>query len=237
MKKLLIVKNITREGPGLLANVLEAEHISYDVVDLGASAAFPSTADYDAVVVLGGPDSANDQTKKMVKELAEVRHVLDEGKPYLGICLGLQVAVKAGGGKVVPGIVKEIGFHDQNGKQNVVTVTADGVNDPLFRGFEDELCVFQLHGETVELADGMQLLATGEHCRNQIVKLSDKAYGIQSHFELTPEMLSVWAAEDPGLIPLGKAKLLADFDAIKAEYTMVGETLLRNFLRIAGLLS
>lgn len=237
MNKLLIVKNIRREGPGLLANVLQDEEISFDVVDLDAGEAFPSTKDYDAVVVLGGPDSANDKTERMTEELAEVRRVLDEGKPYLGICLGLQIAVKAGGGKVVPGVIKEVGFYDQNGKQNAVVATEDGVNDPLFRGFEDELCVFQLHGETVELTDSMKLLATGDHCRNQIVKLGDKAYGIQSHFELTPEMLAVWADEDPDLIPLGKTKLRADFEVIQAEYTMVGETLLRNFLRIAGLLA
>ncbi|MDB5185659.1 MAG: glutamine amidotransferase class-I, partial [Candidatus Saccharibacteria bacterium] len=97
------------------------------------------------------------------------------------------------------------------------------------------LDVFQLHGETVELTPDMTVLATGKFCLNQIVRVAPKAYGIQSHFELTPEMLAVWAEQDPDLIPIGKDKLLADFKAIEQSYTRIGQTLLRNFLRIAEL--
>ena len=81
----------------------------------------------------------------------------------------------------------------------------------------------------------MQVLATGKHCHNQIIKIAPKAYGIQSHFELTPEMLAVWATEDPDLVPLDTSELLANFRAIQEAYTHTGETLLRNFLSIAGL--
>ncbi len=236
MSELLIVKNISREGPGLLQRVLEKANITFDLVNLDGGEAFPSPTGYKALVVLGGPDSANDTTKKMTTELGQIKVALDAGIPYLGICLGLQTLVKAAGGNIVASENKEVGFTSPDGSKYVVERTEAGKTDPLLAGLPDVLDVFQLHGEAVAMTDTMTLLGTGKYCRNQIVKVNDKAYGIQSHFELTPEMLAVWAANDPDLIPLGNERLQSDFEAIKTSYTRIGETLLRNFLSIAGLL-
>ena len=235
MSELLIVQNISREGPGLLEQVLREENVAFDLVDLDKGQDMPALDGYKALVVLGGPDSANDDTTKMTAELERIKEGLDAGLPYLGICLGLQTLVKAAGGKVVPGDVKEVGFIDPDNNQHTVAVTDEGKTDPLLAGLPETLDVFQLHGETVELTPDMTVLATGKFCKNQIVRVADKAYGIQSHFELTPEMLAVWAEQDPDLIPIGKDKLQADFEAIKQSYTSIGQTLLRNFLRIAEL--
>ena len=236
MSELLIVKNITREGPGLLQQVLEEANISFDVVDLDIGEAFPTPTDYKALVVLGGPDSANDTTDKMGRELDQIKVALNAGIPYLGICLGLQTLVKVAGGSIVKAENKEVGFINPDGSQYTVERTEAGKSDPLLAGLNESLDVFQLHGEAVEMTDTMTLLATGKYCQNQIVKVADKAYGIQSHFELTPEMLAVWAANDPDLMPIGNERLQADFEAIKEPYTRIGETLLRNFLGVANLL-
>src|SRR3954468_16146854 len=99
--RVLIVKNVTREGPGLLTGLLDHHEIGYDVVDLNRGDALPDPTSYAALVVLGGPDSANDQTAKMATELPAVKKAVEAGMPYLGICLGLQVLVRAMGGKVV----------------------------------------------------------------------------------------------------------------------------------------
>ncbi len=235
MADVLIVQNITREGPGLLAGVLDRAGISYNLVDLDKGETFPDPRDYKALVVLGGPDSANDTTGKMQAELAQVKVALGSGVPYLGICLGLQVLVQAAGGQVVSGTEREIGLVDAAGKPYTVELSADGKADPLFARLPSTLDVFQLHGETVRLTPGMTLLATGEHCQNQIVRVADRAYGIQSHFELTPEMLAVWAAQDPDLQPIGADALAAGFERIRENYTHIGETLLTNFLRVARL--
>src|SRR5487761_1756747 len=188
----LIVKNVSREGPGLLERVLAEHEIMYDIVDLDGGQAFPSPVDYRALIVLGGPDSANDASEKMQTELAQIKLAVDKSVPYLGICLGLQVLVKASGGNVVPAAQKEIGFTYQAGQPYTVTLTDAGKQDALFAGLPETLGVFQLHGETVELTEGMQLLATGRDCPNQVVKVGEHAYGIQSHFELTEPMLHSW---------------------------------------------
>jgi GMP synthase (glutamine-hydrolysing) len=235
MGELLIIQNISREGPGLLEQVLIDERIPFDVVDVGNGHAFPTLDGYKALVVLGGPGSANNTTPTMIAQLARIKECVKAGIPYLGVCLGLQTLVKACGGDVVPGNVHEVGFLGPDDKQYTVALTDAGKTDPLFAGLPEVLAVFQLHGETVGLTPEMTLLATGKFCRNQVVKVAPKAYGIQSHCELTPEMLAVWAEQDPDLIPTGQENLLADFANLGDSYSRTGLTLLRNFLRIADL--
>jgi GMP synthase-like glutamine amidotransferase len=233
-KEILIVKNMTREDQGLLEELLKDRGIGYTVVDLDQGQKFPPVENYGAVVVLGGPDSANDESEKMKSELVRISEVLSAKIPYLGICLGFQALVKASGGKVVKSPVKEVGFIGPDGSNFKVELTEDGKQDPLFEGLDHTFNVFQLHGETVELTDSMALLGTGKFCRNQVVRVGSNAYGIQCHFELTPEMFEIWINEDSDLLELGKEQLRAGFAAIQEEYTSVGRKLLANFLRIAG---
>lgn len=117
-----------------------------------------------------------------------------------------------------------------------MTLTDAGRQDALFAGLPETLGVFHLHDETVGLSDGMQLLATGHGCPNQVVKVGDRAYGIQPHFELTEPMLYALAEESPDLQPIGTERLLADFARQRGTYTVTGRTLFRNFLGIAGLI-
>lgn len=233
-KEILIVKNITHEGPGLLEEVLKEHDLRYTIVDLNQGQNFPAVEKYGAVVVLGGPDSANDENEKMENELSRIREVIAAEIPYLGICLGLQTLVKAAGGKVAKNPIKEVGLIDPEGKNFRVELTDEGRKDPLFEGLESSFNVFHLHGETVEPTEEMALLAVGQFCKNQIVRVGSNAYGLQCHFELTPEMLETWINEDPDLLKLNKEELRANFKGIQDEYTRVGRQLFKNFLKIAG---
>jgi GMP synthase (glutamine-hydrolysing) len=232
--EILIIKNISREGPGIIGEILMKHGINNKIIDLSREEKIFSVEKYAAVVVLGGPDSANDDTIKMKDELTMIRKVLDTGIPYLGICLGLQMMVKAAGGKVVQSPVKEIGFRDQDDHYYYVELTESGLRDPLFDGIDDAVNVFHLHGETVLLTKNMELLAEGRYCRNQIVKSGTNAYGIQCHFELTGEMFETWIEEDPELLKLDKEQLRSDFRSIRNVYENTGIQLFRNFLRISG---
>ena len=233
-KEILIIKNITREGPGLLEEEIKKRGIGYTVIDLYQGQNFPPVEHYGAVVVLGGPDSANDENEKMENELARIREAIAAKIPYLGICLGLQTLVKAAGGTVVKSPIKESGFIDPEGNKFTVELTGEGKKDPLFKGMDHTFNVFQLHGETVQLTDTMVLLATGKFCRNQVVKAGLHAYGIQCHFEITPDMLETWIHEDSDLLLLDKDTLRADFEAIRDQYSRIGRLLFLNFFKIAG---
>ena len=238
---LLIVKNIAHEGPGLLEEELEECGIKYTVADLSSGQKFPPIDSYGAVVVLGGPDSANDENEKMENELTRVREVVASKIPYLGICLGFQILIKSVNGKVTKSPVKEIGFIDPDGNNFTVELTDDGKDDPLFERLDHTFNVFHLHGETVELTDNIVganghaplLLGSGKFCRNQIVRVGTNAYGIQCHFELTSEMFELWINKDHDLREVDKYQLRVNFESIRDEYTRVGRQLFKNFLKIA----
>lgn len=233
-KEILIIKNIERENPGLLEDIIKIRGIKYSIVNAEALKQSMSVDMYGAFIVLGGPDSANDNNRKMKNELTLIRKVLDAKIPYLGICLGLQTMVKAAGGQVVKSIPAEVGFRDQNGDFYTFEVTEEGRNDELFRSIILPFNVFQLHGETVLLTNKMKLLAEGKFCRNQVVKIGSNAYGMQFHTELTNEMLERWIDEDPDLKTYDKSQLLADFAILNKEYSKSWCQFLHNFLSVAG---
>lgn len=233
---LLIVQHITHERPGLLAQVLEEHRLPSLTVDLSKGEPYPDPRDHSAVITLGGPQSANDKTAKMLVELDNIRIILQENIPYLGICLGMQTLVKAAGGTVTECSTKETGFFGPDGAPFTVDLTPEGINDPLFNSLDNTLRVFQLHGETVQLPKNASLLATGKLCKNQIIKAAEQAYGIQSHFELTPELLLSWLSIDRDLQKLNKKQLIDNFGDIQADYEKTGATILKNFLHVAEII-
>ena len=95
-KSLTFVKNCSREGPGLLETFANERDIPFQIIDLETGVSLPDSAQCSAVVILGGPASANDQSPVILSELNFARELLDKGIPVLGICLGLQILAKAG---------------------------------------------------------------------------------------------------------------------------------------------
>ncbi len=231
---LLIIKNITHEGPGSIEKILQETAVSYLVVDLTKAVKLPEINDFQAIIVLGGPDSANDNSAKILAEISLIKEVLVKQKPYLGICLGMQLLVKAAGGVVMKNPIQEIGFIDPDGNNFCINLTKQGKQDPLLNEVDDSFNVFQLHSETVGITENSALLGTGQFCHNQLIKVGNRAYGIQSHIELTREMFEMWMKKDADLIVQEQTKLHVDFNKIYTEYIKTGRQLIENFLHIAG---
>ena len=234
--KLWFIKNMTHEEAGLFSMFAAREKIPYEIVDLHKGDAFPEVTAGQAVVILGGPDSANDETTKILSELAATRKCLCAGIPCLGVCLGLQLLVKAAGGTVFKNPVKEIGFCDPSGGWFEIKKTVHGEGDAFLEGIPDPCKVFQLHGETVGLVPPMTCLARGRFCENQIVKIQKRVYGIQGHVELSERMFKDWLAADGDLREMNATGLRRDFTAVRQELEQSSETLFKNFLRIAAIL-
>jgi GMP synthase (glutamine-hydrolysing) len=234
--RVLIIKNISREGPGLLRDLLIHHRIEADVVDLERGEDIPSLRDYAALVVLGGPASANDETPEMQTQLAHAKEAIAGNIPFLGICLGHQVLGKVAGAAVAS-TQKEIGFADEAGLPYEVTLTDAGLADPLFEGVVSPFHIFQLHGEVVRETPSAETLAVSRHGDVQAIRVGRTAYGLQMHFELVPEMLAVWCAQDADLRNLDAADLLKQFSNLAEVHMRAGRRLFENFLRIAGLTS
>lgn len=236
MERLLIVKNVEREGPGLLRDVLAAHGLAADVIEMARGDEIPALAHYAGVVVLGGPASANDGSPAIHAQMSLVREVLEKGLPYLGICLGHQLLGKVAGGDVHAAGVAEVGFVDPGGSPHEITLTAQGKEDPLFQHFPETFPTFQLHGEEVRVGRDAVVLATGRTTYGQAIRVGRQAYGVQFHAEVMPETLSVWVAQDPMLSSFTADQLQHYFGERAEQFIAIGRQLFSNFLVASGLI-
>lgn len=141
--------------------------------------------EYAAVVVFGGPMSANDcQSLDGIRhEIDFTKRVLDADVPYLGICLGGQILARALGGTVTP-------HPEQHVEIGYTRVEPTAVAEPLF---EHSRFFFQWHREGFDVPPGVELLATGTNSfPNQAFRAGDRAYGLQFHPEITLAMIHRW---------------------------------------------
>ena len=189
MVRVLAFRHSPSDGLGLIAPVLDAHGIAYQCADLyDAPAGETSITDADTLILLGGSMSANDNLWFLDREIECIKAAVQAGKPVLGICLGAQLIAKALGAKVYPNRRKEIGWAP-------VTFTGAAQEDPLFHGHGSEV-IFHWHGETFDLPEGAELLASSAGCRHQAFRFGDRVYGLQFHLEVTPEMIAQWCQED-----------------------------------------
>jgi len=228
--KVLVLRNNIHEGPGILTGILKNREISFDIVDFDGETPLPSLSAYSAVFMLGGPESANDRTKKMQDAIALVRTIIRSGIPYFGICLGMQVLVKAAGGHVTRCTTNETGWRDTGREYYRIHISDSGRNDPLFTGITGSFPVFQLHGEMAEPSIGGEVLGFGDECPVQVVKEGKLAYGIQGHVEIDEPLLNTLILTNPHLSSMDPGKILSDYHAIRVEYTINGTRILSNFL-------
>lgn len=229
-KDVLVIQHVRRERPGFLFGYFEEKGLSFDALDLSKNPEFPDLNQYRSLLVLGGMGSANDETEIRKKELTFIQAWLDTEKPYLGICLGMQLLVKASGGDVVKASRPEMGFRCHfAGDLFLAHLTEEGQKDELFDGVGSVFEVFQMHEETVDLSGDIQLLAQGSHVPHQAVKIGKNAYGVQYHFELTREMFDIWRCEHKGFRQLDENVVEADFEMFSAAHEAMGRKMLDNF--------
>lgn len=142
---------------------------------------------YDALVVLGGEQSArDDDTHPYLPELARLmRRFEGEDKAVLGICLGSQILARAYEAENLLGTAHEFGW-------KTIGLTDEGRVDPLLADVGDDFTIFQWHSDTFALPDGATRLATNGVTRNQAFRIGRATYGTQFHFEANAEVVERW---------------------------------------------
>jgi GMP synthase-like glutamine amidotransferase len=144
------------------------------------SAILPDLANFDLLVVMGGPMSVNDEPVYpwLVHEKKFIRRAIEAGKSVLGICLGAQLIASSLGARVYPNRHKEIGWFPVEG--------VPSSDDSMF-DFPPSLEVFHWHGETFDMPPGAVHLARSDACENQAFQIRKSVIGLQFHLETTPE--------------------------------------------------
>lgn len=234
--RVLIIKFMLWEGPGLFRDVLQKHGITADVIEIDRGEIVPSVASYDAVLMMGGTASANDTTPAMRMAGIAAREAIEHDTAFLGVCLGHQVLAKTVGAQVRACAKPEVGFLDEHGDPFRVTKTNAGQVDPIFAGLTNTIDVFQLHGEEVVPSADVTMLATSNGTDAQAIRVANRAYGFQYHMEVMPEMLAVWSTQLAMLRDVPITALQAQFAERADEYVANGRRVFTNFLSIAGLI-
>ena len=180
MSDVLLVQNTRIEGSGYLGELLEKD--GFEITSVNAKHEKLPDKNFSLVVILGAPESANDDLPYLQAEQQLIKKSVETNTPVLGICLGSQLIAKTFGAKVYSGPKKEIGFY------NDLKISDDS---PFFSGFQNPFTVFHWHGDTFDLPEGAKRLASSEHYQNQAFQYKS-AVGLQFHLEVNEEMVNLW---------------------------------------------
>ncbi|MEO0536971.1 MAG: glutamine amidotransferase [Cyanobacteria bacterium P01_A01_bin.123] len=217
MKNALVIVHQDTSDSGRIGQILSQRGYQLDQRCPAIGDALPETreaiAAYDAIVVFGGPMSANDDdTLPFIRqEMDLIAQVVKAERPFLGICLGAQLLARVLGSRVSPhpDAMREIGYHPI---------------DPTSAGqawFDQPMHVYQWHKEGFDLPAGATLLATGQTFVNQAFRYGKSAYGLQFHPEITRNMIETWTtkAADQLVLPGAKSQAshFSDHDTYEAE--------------------
>ncbi|WP_255191018.1 GMP synthase subunit A [Natronobeatus ordinarius] len=128
----------------------------------------PEAVDADGVILSGGPD---------MDRVGRSAEYLEDGRPVLGICLGMQLMAEELGGRV--------GSGDYGGYADV-TVEIRDPEDPLIGSLAPETRVWASHADEVkELPEGFTLTASSDVCGVEAMSDTDRhRYGVQWHPEV-----------------------------------------------------
>ena len=176
----LLVQNTRIEGSGYLGDLLKED--GFEIYSVNAKHEKLPEKEYSIVVILGAPESANDNLPYLHEEAKLIKKSVEKNIPVLGICLGSQLIAKTFGGKVYAGPKKEIGFYND--------LVPEG-NSRLFSGFDNPFTVFHWHGDTFDLPEGATRLVHSKHYQNQAFQFKS-ALGLQFHMEVNEEMVNLW---------------------------------------------
>jgi GMP synthase-like glutamine amidotransferase len=182
MFEVLVIQNARFEGLAALGKLLDEDGFKTKIV-LAKNEKI-SFVNPRFIVILGAPESANDDLPYLKEELSLIRDAVDKNIPVLGICLGSQLIAKAFGAKVYQGKKKEIGFYQDIEFDNQS-------KSKIFEGIKSPAMVFHWHGDTFDLPQNAIGLAHSKDYQNQAIKVGS-AVGVQFHLEVDENTIRLW---------------------------------------------
>ena len=182
MTDVFVLQNSKYEGLSGLGRLLEEDGFRTKII-FAKKENIPKV-DYSAAIILGAPESANDDLEYLKDEMKLIRNSVEREIPVLGICLGSQLIAKAFGAKVYQGKKKEIGiYHD---------IEFDNQSKSgLFSGIKSPATVFHWHGDTFDLPQDALRLAHSKDYQTQALQIGS-AVGVQFHLEVNEETIRLW---------------------------------------------
>lgn len=226
--QVVVVEHESGCPPDRLAGWLAEAGCDLDLRRPYAGDPLPAVSDLDGLVVLGGQMGAYDD--EVAPWLPGVRRLLRDAvsstTPVLGVCLGAQLLAVACGGRVERGALgTEAGVVD-------VDWRPEAGDDALVAGLPAPFPGPSMHEDAiVELPPNAVSLASTERYPHQVVRVGQRAWGVQFHPEVSADTFRDWAQHHPSIDPCA---VVEEFVRRDAEVAESGRALARRFAAIVG---
>jgi len=237
MARIMVLQHVAAEPLGLLDPMIRARGHRIRYVNFQRDPhAEPNLAQYDALVVLGGPMQVTDTHlhPHLKTEFRLIEQALALRIPVLGICLGAQLLAHVLGARVGPASRPEIGWHR-------VRTLAPAATDPVLHPMAADQAVFQWHSYGFEIPSGAVHLAESDDCPGQAMVYGDVAWGFQFHLELDEHLIRRWMNSPDYLADLAASgleqtpkRILEETRHFLADTRMLAERVFGNWLARLG---
>jgi GMP synthase-like glutamine amidotransferase len=183
---ILVLQHIACEPPAAFEDELRSRGLDVARVELDEGDPLPDWREFPAIVVMGGPMGAYDETGHpwLVEEKRALREAVDADVPVWGVCLGAQLLASALGARVFRGDRPEVGLLP-------VHLTEEAAEDPVFRDAPSSFPTLQWHGDSFDLPEGATLLAGSPAYPHQAFRIG-RSYGLQFHIEVSLALATEW---------------------------------------------
>src|SRR5579872_4060204 len=173
------IQHVPFESAGAILDWAQERGHSFAVCEQFSGAQLPRVEEFDFLVIMGGPMSANDDLELpwLGSEKKLIEEALGAQKAILGICLGAQLIASVLGSRVYKNGHKEIGWFP-------IRTTPEARESKLLGGVPASITVLHWHGETFDLPEGAMRLAESDACRNQAFEFDGRVLGLQFHLEV-----------------------------------------------------
>lgn len=224
----LVVQHEDQCPPAMIEVWLAEVGVACDVRTAHRGADVPAhLRDHQGLVVLGGHMSANDDadhawlstTKSLIADTTRA------GMPFLGVCLGHQLAGVAMGGQVRP---------NPAGPRHTLlqfTPSTEGRTDPLTSVLEPGEEVLHWNTDVVSrVPEGATVLASAPDGSPAALRYGERSWGVQFHPEVTPGQVASWS---PGADREAELAVIADLRARLDELHAPWRRLTHRFAALA----
>ncbi|MBN1528177.1 MAG: type 1 glutamine amidotransferase [Thermoleophilaceae bacterium] len=235
-KTFLALQHIACEPPAAFEDELRANDLELVRVELDEGESPPDWREFAGLIVMGGPMGAYEEDSHpwLAAEKRLIGEAAHAGHPVWGVCLGAQLLAASLGARVYPGGAPEVGLLP-------VEVTAEAAADPVFGAAPPSFPTLQWHGDTFDLPPEAVRLAASPAYPNQAFVFR-RAYGLQFHLEVSPELAEEWGAVpayseslEAILGPGALDRLVADVAAEAGTTLPLARALFRRWLeQVAG---
>ena len=195
VRPVLVVQHEDACPPGLLDTWADRSGVAFDLRRCHRGEMLPaSLAEHSGLILLGGEMGAYEDARypwlTAAKSLVIQAVILNV--PFLGLCLGHQLAAVALGGRVGP--------NPEGPRRGVfdVGLLPEAAADPLLAPLRPGAPLVHWNTDIVTtVPGGATVLARDAAGTVQALRFAEHAWGIQGHPEVTAAIVGAWGQEEP----------------------------------------